>query len=158
MDHDALLRKQLVQLLASGEAHADLEAAIKDLPEELRGKVPAGAEHSAWQLLEHMRIALWDIVEFSRNARHKSPKWPDGYWPNSPEPPNEKAWDEAVEAIRADIKVFAALISDKDTNLYAKIPHGDGQTILREALLAADHNAYHIGQLVLVRRLLGAWK
>lgn len=158
MDHDALLRKQLVQLLTSGEAHADLEAAIKDLPEELRGKVPTDGEHSAWQLLEHMRIALWDIVEFSRNARHKSPKWPEGYWPNSPEPPNARAWEETVEAIRADIKVFAALISDKDTDLYARIPHGDGQTVLREALLAADHNAYHVGQLVLVRRLLGAWK
>ena len=158
MDHDALLRKQLVRLLTSGEAHVDFDAAIEDLPENLRSKTAAGAEHSAWQLVEHMRIALWDIVEFSRNSQHVSPKWPDEYWPNSPEPPNAKAWDETVAAIRADIKVFAALISDKDTDLYAKIPHGDGQTILREALLAADHNAYHIGQLVLVRRLLGAWK
>ena len=158
MDHDALLRKQLAALLTSGEAHADFEAAIKDLPRNLRGKVPDNAEHSAWQLVEHLRIALWDIVEFSRSAKHKSPKWPEGYWPKSPEPPNEKAWDETVEAIRADLKVFAALISDKDTDLYAKIPHGDGQTVLREVLLAADHNAYHVGQIVLVRRLLGAWK
>jgi hypothetical protein len=158
MDHDALLRKQLVKLLTSSEAHADFEAAIKDLPTDLRGKVPPNAEHSPWQLVEHLRIALWDIVEFSRSAKHESPKWPDEYWPNSPEPPNEKAWDETVEAIRADLKVFAALISDKDTDLYGKIPHGDGQTILREVLLAADHNAYHVGQLVLIRRLLGAWK
>ena len=158
MDHDALLRKQLAALLTSGEAHAGFEAAIKDLPRDLRGKVPDNAEHSAWQLVEHLRIALWDIVEFSRSAKHKSPKWPEGYWPKSPEPPNEKAWDETVEAIRADLKVFAALISDKDTDLYAKIPHGDGQTVLREVLLAADHNAYHVGQIVLVRRLLGAWK
>ena len=158
MNHDELLRKQLVKLLASGEAHADFEAAIKDLPRELRGKVPAGAEHSPYQLVEHMRIALWDILKFSQSAEHKSPKWPDEYWPNSPEPPSDEAWDESVKAIRADIKVFSALISEKDTDLFAKIPHGDGQTILREVLLAADHNAYHIGQLVLVRRLLGAWK
>ena len=158
MNHDELLRKQLVKLLTGSEAHADFEAAIKDLPKELRGKVPAGAEHSAFQLVEHLRIALWDIVEFSQNAKHESPKWPEGYWPKSPEPPSDKAWDESVEAIRADLKVFAALISEKDTDLFAKIPHGDGQTILREALLAADHNAYHVGQLVLVRRLLGAWK
>jgi hypothetical protein len=158
MDHDSLLRKQLVKLLTSGEAHVDFEAAIKGLPSELRGKTPAGAEHSCWQLVEHLRIALWDIVEFSRNAKHKSPKWPDEYWPKSPEPPSEKAWEESVEAIRADLTVFAALISEKDTDLFAAIPHGDGQTILREALLAADHNAYHIGQLVIVRRLLGAWK
>jgi len=158
MDHDALLRKQLVKLLTSGEAHADFEAAIQDLPKELRGKVPPGAEHSPWQLVEHLRIALWDIVEFSRSAKHASPKWPDDYWPKSSEPPSDETWDETVEAIRADLKVFAALISDKDTDLYAKIPHGDGQTVLREALLAADHNAYHVGQLVLVRRLLGAWK
>lgn len=157
MNHDELLRKQLVKLLTGSEAHADFEAAIKDLPKELRGKVPAGAEHSAFQLVEHLRIALWDIVEFSQNAKHESPKWPEGYWPKSPEPPSDKAWDESVEAIRADLKVFAALISEKDTDLFAKIPHGDGQTILREALLAADHNAYHIGQLVLVRKLLGAW-
>lgn len=158
MDQDALLRKQLVKLLTSGEAHVDFEAAIKDLPKELRGKVAPGAEHSPWQLVEHLRITLWDILEFSRSAEHTSPKWPEEYWPKSPEPPNEKAWDATVEAIRADLKAFAALISDKDTDLYAKIPHGDGQTVLREALLAADHNAYHIGQLVLVRRLLGAWK
>lgn len=158
MDQDSLLRKQLVKLLTSGEAHVDFEAAIKDLPSELRGKTAAGADHSCWQLVEHMRIALWDIVEFSRSAKHKSPKWPDEYWPKSPEPPSEKAWDKSVEAIRADLTVFAALISEKDTDLFAPIPHGDGQTILREALLAADHNAYHIGQLVMVRRLLGAWQ
>jgi hypothetical protein len=158
MDHDTLLRKQLVKLLTSGEAHADFEAAIKDLPAGLRGKVPPGAEHSPWQLVEHLRITLWDIAEFSRSAEHTSPKWPEEYWPKSPEPPSEKAWDESVEAFRADLKVFSALISDKDTDLFAKIPHGDGQTVLREALLAADHTAYHVGQLVLVRRLLGAWK
>lgn len=158
MNHDELLRKQLVKLLTSSEAHADFEATIKDMPKDLRGKVPARAEHSAFQLVEHLRIALWDIVEFSQNAKHESPKWPEGYWPKSPEPPSDEAWDKSVEAIRADLKVFAALISEKDTDLFAKIPHGDGQTILREALLAADHNAYHVGQLVLVRRLLGAWK
>ncbi|HUA92626.1 MAG TPA: DinB family protein [Terracidiphilus sp.] len=157
-DHDALLRQHLLDLLTGSNAHADFEAAIKDLPADLRGKRPKGAEHSPWQLLEHLRIAQWDILEFSRDAKHKSPDWPSGYWPSSPNPPDEKAWDNSVRAFRKDLKAFCDLISDPATDLYAKIPHGDGQTILREALLIADHNAYHVGQLVLVRRLLGAWK
>jgi hypothetical protein len=158
MDHDDLLRKQLVKLLTSSEAHADFESSIKGLPAELRGKVPEGAEHSPWQLLEHLRIAQWDILDFSRNAEYKEMKWPDDYWPKSPQPPDDKAWEQSVKAIRADLKEFGDLISDKKHDLYAKIPHGDGQTLLREALLLADHNAYHVGQLVTVRRLLGAWK
>ena len=158
MDHDDLLRKQLVKLLTSSEAHVDFEGAIKDLPVELRGKVPEGAEHSPWQLLEHLRITQWDILDFSRNAEYKEMKWPDDYWPKSPQPPDDKAWDKSVMAIRADLKEFSDLVSDKKHDLYAKIPHGDGQTVLRQALLLADHNAYHVGQLVTVRRLLGTWK
>ena len=158
MDHDDLLRKQLVKLLTSSEAHADFESAIKELPSELQGKVPEGAEHSPWQLLEHIRLAQEDILDFSRNAKYETKQWPDDYWPKDPEPPNAKAWDKSVKAIREDVKEFAELISDKKNDLYAKIPHGDGQTLLREALLLADHNAYHVGQLVTVRRLLGAWK
>jgi len=158
MDHDDLLRKQLVKLLTSSEAHADFESAIKGLPAELRGKVPEGAEHSPWQLLDHLRITQWDILDFSRNAEYKELKWPDDYWPKSPLPPDDHAWEKSVKAIRADLKEFSDLISDKKHDLYAKIPHGDGQTLLREALLLADHNAYHVGQLVTVRRLLGAWK
>jgi len=156
--HDGSLRKHLLDLLTGSNAHADFEAAIKDLPAELRGKRPQGAEHSPWELLEHLRIAQWDILDFSRNPRYKERPWPSGYWPASPGPSDAKAWDRSVRGFRKDLKTFCDLIADPATDLYAKIPHGDGQTILREALLIADHNAYHVGQLVLVRRLLGAWK
>ena len=155
---DASLREHLINLLTGSHAHADFEAAIRNFPAELRGKRPDGADHSPWQLVEHLRIAQWDILEFSRDAKHVSPDWPGGYWPANPEPPDEKAWDKSVRAFRKDLKTFCALISDPATDLYAKIPHGDGQTILREALLIADHNAYHVGQIVLVRKMLGQWK
>lgn len=158
MSNDAALRTHLVKLLTGSEAHADFEAAIKGLPAELRGKTPEGAEHSPWELVEHLRLAQSDILDFSRNPNYRHLKWPEDYWPESPAPPSTKAWNESVEAYRADLKTFCELIEDTSTDLYAKIPHGDGQTILREALLIADHNAYHVGQLVLVRRLLGAWK
>ena len=158
MEHDALLRKQLISLLTENNAHAGFEDAVKDMPVKLRGQVPKGAEHSPWQLLEHLRIAQWDILDFSRNPDYETLKWPDDYWPKSPEPPDEKSWDHSAHSFRHDLQALCDLISDKSTDLFAKIPHGDGQTILREALLTADHNAYHIGQLILVRRLLGAWK
>lgn len=157
-DRDKALREQLLALMTGGNAHADFEAAIKDLPAALRGKKPRGAEHSPWQLLEHMRIAQWDILEFSRDAEHKSPKWPDEYWPATPKPPDDKAWDKSVRAFRRDLKSMCVLVADPATDLYAAIPHGSGQSVLREALLIADHNAYHLGQLILLRRLLGAWK
>ena len=158
MEHDVLLRKHLISLLTENNAHAGFEDAVKDMPVNLRGTVPKGAEHSPWQLLEHLRIAQWDILDYSRNPDYKEKKWPDDYWPNSPEPPDEKAWDKSVRNFRDDLKELCDLINDKSTDLFAKIPHGDGQTILREALLTADHNAYHVGQLILVRRLLDAWK
>ncbi len=158
MAKDTVLREHLISLLTAGNAHATFDDAVKDMPADLRGKRPKGAEHSPWQILEHLRIAQGDILEFSRDAKHKSPKWPEEYWPKSPAPPDEKAWDKSVRAFRKDLKSLCALVSDEKTDLYAKIPHGDGQTILREALLTADHNAYHVGQLVLVRKLLGAWK
>lgn len=158
MSHDRQLREHLVKLLTSAEAHADFDAAVGDLPIDLRGKTPPGAEHSPWQLVEHLRIAQWDILEFSRDAKHKSPDFPKGYWPESAAPPSEKAWDESVKAFHRDLKAMCDLVNDEKTDLFAPIPHGDGQTILREALLTADHNAYHIGQLIVVRRLLGAWK
>jgi hypothetical protein len=155
--NDAALREHLVNLLTGGHAHATFEQAVKGLPAELRGKVPKGAEHSPWQLLEHLRIAQWDILDFSRNAKYQAQKWPDDYWPKSKAPEDDKAWDKSVRAFKKDLKEMCALVEDPKTDLFAKIPHGDGQTILREALLTADHNSYHIGQLVLVRRLLGAW-
>jgi DinB superfamily len=156
--NDAALRETLVNLLQEGQAHATFDAAVKGLPVELRGKTPKGAEHSPWQLLEHLRIAQRDILEFSRNPDHQSPKWPEGYWPDSKAPADDKSWDKSIRNFRKDLKALCDLISKESTDLFKKIPHGDGQTILREALLTADHNAYHIGQLVLVRRLLGAWK
>jgi hypothetical protein len=158
MQNDAQLRKQLVALLTSGEAHADFEKAIQGLPVELRGKTPEGAEHSPWELLEHLRITQWDILDLSRNPAYESRKWPEGYWSETPAPPSASAWEQSIKAYRKDLKELCALIEDQSTDLFAKIPHGDGQTILREALLTADHTAYHVGQLILVRRLLGAWK
>jgi hypothetical protein len=157
MEKDAELRKQLVDLIKGGNAHTSFEDAIKDFPAELRGRRPKGAPHSPWEELEHMRIAQWDILEFSRSAKHESPKWPDEYWPATPEPPDDKAWDRSVHKFCEELQSMCALVADKATDLHAPIPHGDGQTILREALLVADHNAYHLGQLVLLRRLLGAW-
>jgi hypothetical protein len=158
MTHDRVLREHLVKLLKGGEAHANFDTAIKDFPEELRGKTPKGAEHSSWELLEHSRIAQWDILEFSRNPDYKSRKWPKEYWPATAAPPDAKAWDKSVKAFQKDLKAMCELVNDDKTDLFAKIPHGEGQTILREALLVADHNAYHLGQLVLLRRLLGAWR
>ena len=135
-----------------------LETALKGLPVALRGKRPKGVEHSAWEILEHMRIAAEDILEFSRDAKHVSPEWPAGYWPKTAAPPSDKAWSKSANALKAAVAGMRELISADSTDLYSPIPHGDGQTTLREALLIADHNAYHLGELVLVRRLLGAWK
>ena len=157
MANDKPVREHVERLLEGGHAHVTLEAALKGLPVALRGKRPKGAEHSPWEILEHMRIATWDILEFSRDAKHVSPAWPAGYWPKSKTPPNANAWAKSVRALAADVEGMRKLVAAA-TDLYAPIPHGDGQTILREALLIADHNAYHIGELVLVRRLLGAWK
>lgn len=151
------LREQLVDLLTSKNAHADFEAAIHDIPVEVRGKRPKGAEHSPWEVLEHLRIAQWDILEFSVNPKHKSPEWPSGYWPKNQAPANAEEWDRSVKTFRRDLKKLCDLVASESTDLFAKIPHGDGQTILRQALLVADHNAYHLGELVLLRRLLGAW-
>ena len=155
---DRSLREHVLYLLREGGAHVGFDDAIEGLPANLRGTAPEGLPYSPWQLLEHMRIAQWDIVEFSRNANHKSPEWPRGYWPDSPAPPSPEAWDKSVEAFRADLKTMEKLVEDPSTDLFARIPWGDGQTILREALLVADHNAYHLGELVVVRRLLGAWR
>lgn len=152
------LRQHLLDLLRGGNAHADFDTVVADFPSRLRGVKPPGAPYTAWQLLEHMRIAQWDILEFSRDAKHKSPPWPEGYWPKTEAPPAAAAWNNSLRSFRADLKAMAKLVTDKKTDLFAQIPHGTGQTILREALLVADHNAYHLGQLVLLRRLLGTWK
>jgi hypothetical protein len=157
-DDTASLRSHVLELLDGGQAHATFDEVIKGLPVELRGKRPKGAAHSPWELLEHLRIAQSDILEFTRDPKHVSPKWPEGYWPDSPAPPTARAWANTLAAFRSDVQAVKDLASDTSVDLFAKIPHGDGQTVLREILLVADHNAYHIGQLATVRRLLGAWE
>jgi len=154
---DQALRKHVLYLLQGGGAHLDFERAIADLPEHLRGAKVANVSHSPWRLLEHMRICQWDILEFARNPDHVSPTFPDGYWPAGDAPPDSAAWDGTVAAFRADLQALVDLVAAPATDLYAPIPHGNGQTILREALLVADHNAYHLGQFMFLRRCLGAW-
>jgi hypothetical protein len=156
-DHEQSLRTHLLELLRGGSAHAKFEDAVKNFPAKLRGVKPEKFPHTAWMLLEHMRIAQRDILEFSRDAKHESPKWPEGYWPKAEAPANAAAWEKSVKDFRADLKAMEDLVANPKTDLFAKIPWGDGQTILREALLVADHNAYHLAQIVDVRRLLDAW-
>jgi hypothetical protein len=157
-DPNQPLRQHLLDLLGGGNAHAKFDDVIRDFPEKLRGARPENFPHSAWMLLEHLRIAQWDILEFSRNAKHVSPEWPAGYWPKTEAPLNAAAWDKSVQQFRRGLKATQNLVANPKTDLFARIPWGDGQTILREALLVADHNAYHLAQIVDVRRLLGAWK
>ena len=152
------MREHLLYLLRGGGAHINFETAIKGLRVEFRGKRPRGTAHSLWEILEHMRIAQWDILEFSRDAKHVSPQWPDGYWPETPVPPSDRAWAASVRAFRRDLEAMCSLVADESSDLLSRIPHGEGQTLLREALLVADHNAYHLGEFITVRRLLGAWK
>lgn len=156
-DHEQSLRKHLLELLAGGSAHAKFEDVVKGLPAKLRGTKPANFPHTAWMLLEHLRLAQWDILEFSRNPRHVSPPWPSGYWPRTEAPSSAAAWNKSVLQFRRDLKAMQGLVANRRTDLFARIPWGDGQTVLREALLLADHNSHHLGQLLDVRRLLGAW-
>jgi hypothetical protein len=155
---EKLLRKQISDLLTGGGAHADWKSTFDGIPTKARGVRPDKTPHSLWELLEHMRIAQWDILEFSRDPKHVSPDWPAGYWPASPQPPSAKAWEKSLKLFAHDLAAMKKLVADPKTDLLARIPHGTGQTIFRDALLVADHNAYHLGQVVLVRRLLGIWK
>ena len=157
MNPDQSLREHLLYLLRGGGAHLNFDAAVADLPPRLRGARPPGIPHTPWRLLEHLRVAQWDILEFCRNPKHASPDFPAGYWPEGNAPPDDAAWDRSVAAFRADLQAMQDLVADPKTDLFARIPNGEGQTVLREALLVADHNAYHVGQLVLVRRALVAW-
>lgn len=150
------LREQLIKSLDWDSAHVRFDDAVKDFPAELRGRRPQGGPHSPWELLEHLRITLSDILEFSRDAKHVSPDFPSGYWPATQAPPDDEAWDASVTAYRNDLHALAELTRDPSVDLFARIPHGDGQTILREILLSIDHNAYHLGQFVTVRRTLEA--
>jgi len=158
MDSNQSLRSELDKLLSGKGAHADFDQAIADLPADLRGVKPHGSPHSAWELLEHLRIAQWDMLEFSRDAKHASPAWPKGYWPAHAAPPDEAAWNHSVKAFRHDLAAMRKLVADPASDLFTSFAHGEGQTLLRQALQLADHNAYHVGELVLLRRILGAWK
>ena len=156
MSRDEDLRDLLVEFLSWPNGHVSAQDALADIPRALRGKRPPGAPHTPWQLLEHMRIAQRDILDFCRNAEHVSPEFPDGYWPPTEAPPNQSSWDESVSAFLADIDAMKRLVADASTDVCAPLPHTDGVSLLREALLVADHNAYHLGQIVLLRRVLAA--
>jgi hypothetical protein len=151
------LRRHLANLLAWGDAHADFDAAVANLPAKYRGQVPPGLPYSPWQLLEHLRLAQRDILEFCTAKKYEKKAWPDDYWPSDPAPPSAKAWEKSVAAFKKDRAAFQKLIADEDVDLFAEVPNGK-HTYLREVLLAADHNAYHIAQLICARRVLGAWK
>lgn len=156
---NSAMQQHVINLLNFEGAHVGFDEAVRGLGAQLRGKKVKGFPHSAWQLVEHMRIAQRDILEFSRDANHVSPKWPEGYWPESPASANEAAWKKSLAAFRHDLDEMKTLVKEADEQqLCALIPHGDGQTLLREALLVADHNSYHLGQLVMLRKMLGAWK
>ena len=154
---DRSLREHLLYLLQGGGAHVKFDEVVARTSAQRRGQKPPGLPHTLWMLLEHMRLAQWDILEFSRNPKHVSPDWPKGYWPRTEAPPNTAAWNASIRRFRADLKAMQTLVKNPRTDLFARLPWGDGQTILREALLVADHNSYHLGQMLDVRRLLRSW-
>jgi hypothetical protein len=149
------LRRELISHLTEGNAHANYDAAVKDFPADLRGVRPHDLPHSAYQLIEHLRIAQWDMVEYALNPKHKSPDFPDGYWPKSAEPPDGKAWDKSIASFRGDRKKLVAALTQAD--LLAPIPHANNQSLASKTILLIDHNSYHLGQLILLRHLLAAW-
>ena len=157
MTQDQQIRQQLAKALDWGEAHPDFHTVVDNFPIDLRGEVPPGFTHSAWELLEHLRIALWDIVEFTKDARHKSPPWPQGYWPPSPVPPQLEAWDQCVESITDLLEELRGMVLDRARPLLEPLPRSQGQTLMREVLLVTDHHAYHLGEIVQVRKALKAW-
>ena len=156
MDKDDSVRKHVLYLLREGGAHQSFEDFVGSFPADLCNRKIDGLPYTAWQVLEHMRLAQWDILEFSRDASHVSPEFPKGYWPEPEEPGTPALWQKTIDEFRSDLKQMEALVEDPSTDLYAKIPHGDGQTILREALLIVDHNAYHLGALAAMARIVKA--
>ncbi|MVN89933.1 DinB family protein [Mucilaginibacter aquatilis] len=151
-----VLTDEIIKLLNGGTAHATFDDAIAGLPTQHRGQIPNGLPYSIWQLVEHIRIALWDMLEFSKDGNHQSPKWPDGYWVKDEAPENDEAWDKSLNQIKTNLAEMIDLVKTGD--LFTQIPHGDGQTLLREALQAADHTAYHVAEIIIIRRLLGTWE
>jgi len=155
---ERIIRNQLTELLTKASAHSAFDDAVKNIPFENLGKKPANLPYSIWKLAEHIRITQWDILEFSRDPNHQSPKWPEGYWPQEDAPANEKAWETSLKQIKNDLDEFIELINSSESDLYAPFPHGTGQNLLREAMLIADHTSYHTGQIIVVRRLLNDWE
>ena len=151
-----ILREQLDAQLVGGQAYMPLDQAIREFPWSLAGQTVRPLRHTAWEILEHMRIAQWDILNFTLDPNHVTPPWPDEHWPRTPSPANEAAWNRSVETFFEELAAVRALAADPHTNLFEPIPHGTGQTVLREILLVADHNAYHLGQFLSIRRALGA--
>ena len=158
MKNDQALREHLLELLGGDHAHLNFKKATDGISVELREAKPLGLPFTPWRLIEHMRIAQWDILQFSIDPHHISPDFPNGYWPQGDAPPNSKSWDQSIAGFQADLKAMINLVADPKIDLFTPIAHGQGQTVLREALLVADHNAYHLGQLMIIRRLLGAWR
>ncbi len=154
---DRSLREHLAKLLDGRQAHVGMDSAIDKLSLDELSRKPEGAPWTLWELFEHVRIAQWDVVEFSKSAEHQSPEYPKGYWPDDDAPQDADAWKQSVASFRRDLAAMKAMVLDPEGDLHAKIPHGDGQTILREAMLVADHNAYHLGQMVLLMKMLGRW-
>jgi len=158
MDQNSELRNHLVKLLTWNDAHVDFDKAVHGVPPSVQGGRPQSMPYSPWELLEHLRLAQRDILDFCRDPAYAAPKFPAGYWPGAEAPPTPEAWDQSVAEFRADREALCDFISDPSLDLFSQIAHGDGQTYLREALLAADHTAYHVGEMIAVRRMLGVWK
>ena len=157
MNSDQAVRRQLLALLRGGNAHMPFEAAIADFPMDAINTEPPDVPYTPWHLLEHMRLTQWDILEFIRNPDYVSPPWPEGYWPPRTTKADEAAWKKTLSDFAADLEAVEAMVEDPETDLYSPIPHGDGQNILREALLVADHNAYHTGEFAILRQVMGTW-
>lgn len=156
--NNSVLIKNLEDLLKTGNAHASLDDALKNIPFDLLGEKPENLPYSIWQLSEHIRIAQWDILEFCRNEKHVSPKWPEGYWPSDAKPASKADWEKCIEQIKEDRKSFIELLTTSAENIYKPFDYGNGQTLLKEALVLADHNSYHTGEIIIMRRLLNDWK
>ncbi len=157
MNDDSIVREQLLALLRGGNAHMTFESAVSDFPEEHLNTPPPSVPYTPWHLLEHLRIAQWDILEFIRDPNHKSPNWPEGYWPERDEKADPSKWDETVQAFRRDLQALQEIVEDPQTELYAPIPHAPDYTIFREILVVADHNAYHIGEFAILRQVMSTW-
>jgi hypothetical protein len=158
VDADRVVREQLLFLLLGGNAHMTFDQAVADFPMERINSLPPNVSYTPWHLLEHIRIAQWDILEFSRDPDHVSPRWPEGYWPPPDEQADEVKWEKTISDIRADLRALQDMVEDSGTDLYVPLRHAPGYTMLREIMLVADHNAYHIGEFAVLRQTMDTWR